>query len=127
MDDAQLQTVWHQRQIRDNAEPISGPIAMLVKHQLGKRVRQLHQLAEVWDELLPDAIAEHTALESFSRGTLTVMADTAAHRFQLESLLRGGLLRMLQQRLGSSLAKVKVIPGQFYSVDMDGRPRYDLQ
>ena len=127
MEDKQLQTVWQQRQIDDGIKPLAVPVAMLLKHQLGKKVRQLHELAEIWDELVPDQIAEHTALESLNQGVLTVMADTAAHRFQLESLLRGGLMRMLQQRLGSSLRRVKVIPGQFYSVDIEGRRRYELQ
>jgi len=126
MDDKQLQTVWHQRQMDDRSAPIGQPLAMLMKHQLARRVRQLHQLAQVWDEVVPEAIAEHTALEGFSRGVLTVMVDTAAHRFQLENLLRGGLLGLLRERFSGALQKVKVVPGQFYSVDLDGRPRYAL-
>jgi len=124
MDDAQLQTVWQQRQMADHIVPLGQPLAMLVKHQLERRVHQLQPLAAAWDEVVPDAIAEHTALEGFSRGVLTVMVDTAAHRFQLENLLRGGLLGMLRQRFAGVLQKVRVVPGQFCSLDLDGRPRY---
>ena len=124
MDDAQLRTVWHQRQMNDAVVPVAQPLELVMKHDLERRVRQLRELAEVWDEVIPDAIAQHTALESLSRGVLTVMVDTASHRFHLENLLRGGLTRLLQQRFSGALQKVKIIPGQFYSVDLDGRPRY---
>ena len=126
MDDAQLRTVWQQRQFHDRLAHVSGPLTSLMKHTLGKRVRRLSQLAEIWDEVVPDAIARHTALEGFSRGVLTVMVDSTAHRFQLQTLLTGGLMKAIQQRFSGALNKVKLIPGQFYSVDATGLPRYEF-
>ena len=126
MDDAQLRTVWEQRQFNDRAVPVGQPLAMLMKHVLAKRVRQLSRLAEIWDECVPESIREHTALESFQSGTLTVLVDSAAHRYLLQTLLVGGLLREIRTRFPGALNKIRPIPGQFYSVDLTGSPRYEF-
>ena len=93
MDDAQLQTIWQQRQRPLRATALAAPLGMLMKRTLGKRVKQLGALSEAWDELLPEGLQDHTAMETFARGVLTVMVDSAAHRFQLQTLLEGGLLK----------------------------------
>ena len=124
MDDAQLRTVWQQRQFADPIAPLGEPLAFFMKHQLARRVKQLSRLAEIWDEIIPDSIAEHTALEGFHRGTLTVIVDSASHRFQLQTLLLGGLLKELQSRFSGALNKVRLEPGQFQSIDLAGTPRY---
>lgn len=126
MDDAQLQTVWQQRQIRDYTAPLSQPLAVFMKHKLAKRVKQLSKLAEVWDEVIPEEIAEHTALDSFNRGTLAVVVDSAPHRFQLNLLLAGGVKKEIQKRFAGTLNKIRLIPGQFYSVDINGGERYEF-
>lgn len=126
MDDAQLRTIWLQRQFNDRAAVLGQSVNSLMKHTLAKRVKQLGKLAEVWDELIPDAIREHTALESFHRGTLTVLVDSASHRFQLQTLLMGGLMHELQARFDGAINKVRLIPGQFYSIDISGSPRYEF-
>jgi predicted nucleic acid-binding Zn ribbon protein len=126
MDEAQLRTVWQQRQFRDGATHIGEPLAVLMKHTLAKRVRQLASLAAIWDELIPVPIREHTALENFQRGVLTVVVDSAPHRFQLRTLLTGGLLKELQARFSGALGRVRLVPGQFSSVDLAGRQRYEF-
>ena len=126
MDDAKLQTVWEQRQLRDTTSHLGSSLTMLMKHTLAKRVKQLSQLAEVWDEIVPEEIGAHTALESFNRGVLTVIVDSAPHRFGLQTLLAGGLMKILQSRFGGALNKVNLVPGQFYSLDLAGMPRYQF-
>lgn len=126
MDDAQLRTIWEQRQFRESAVPLSLPLSSFMKHKLAKRARQLGQLAEIWDELIPEPIRDHTALERFHRGVLTVLVDSPAHRFQLQTLLMGGLTREIQSRFTGALNKVRVVPGQFYSVDLSGARRYEF-
>ena len=126
MDDAQLRTVWEQRQLPSRLCHLSEPLTLLMKHSLSKKVRQLGQLAEIWDEVVPEEIAEHTALESFSREVMTVMVDSAAHRFQLQTLLRGGLMKIIQKQFSGAIQKIRLIPGQFYSIDLTGAPRYEL-
>jgi len=126
MDDAQLRTVWLQRQFPEAAIPISAPLSAFMKYTLARRVRQLQNLADIWDEVIPQAIREHTALESLHRGTLTVIVDSASHRFQLQNLLAGGLMAEIQKRFTGSLNKIRVLPGQFYSVDLAGQRRYEF-
>jgi len=126
MDDAQLRTVWQQRQFRDRATHVGEPLAVLMKHTLANRVRQLARLAEVWDEVIPDPIREHTALEGFRRGILTVIVDSAPHRFQLKTLLSAGLLKELRARFSGALNRIRLVPGQFSSVDLAGQRRYEF-
>ena len=126
MDDAQLRTVWQQRRPKDHAVLVGQPLADLMKDTLAKRVKQLGRLSAVWDELIPQSIAEHTALESFKRGVLTVLVDSSAHRYQLRTLLDGGLLGQLRARFNGSLNKVHLSPGQFYAVDLSGDCRYSF-
>ncbi len=126
MNDAQLQTIWQQRRMKGGVVPLAGPLSMLMKYTIGRKVRRVGELAEIWDELVPDEIRGHTALENFSRGTLTVMVDSAPHRYQLQTLLSGGLTDEIRQRFGGALNKIRTIPGQFYSVDISGRQRYEF-
>ena len=124
MDDAQLRTVWQQRQFSDRAVPLAQPLAILMKHTLGKRVRQIGRLAGAWDEVIPRPLADHTALDSFRSGTLTVVVDSAPHRFQLRQLLDGGLLGELRARFSGALDKVRLVPGKLCELDEVGNRRY---
>ena len=124
MDDAQLQTVWRNRQANWHCDPIARPLAMFMKHTLGRRVKQVGKLVGAWQEVIPAELAEHTCLESFQRGVLTVLVDTAAHRFQLQNLLNAGLIKDLQKRFGGPLNRVKLVPGQFYSLDDNDQRRF---
>ncbi len=126
MDETQLRTIWQQRQFNDRAAPLSRPLGMFMKYKLAKKVRQLSKLGEVWDTLIPDEINDHTALESFNRGVLTVAVDSSPHRYNLQMLLSGGLMRELQARFDGAINKVKLIPGQFSSVDLAGAQRYEF-
>jgi len=127
MDDAQLQKLWLQRQREDRVSHLAGPMTVLMKHKLGKKVRQLGKLAVVWDDVLPATIREHTALDSFRAGVLTVLVDSASHRYQLRMLLRAGLMTEIRTRFSGPLNKIRLIPGQFSSIDLEtGTKRYDV-
>ena len=126
MDDAQLQTIWQQRQPRTRLSHVSEPLTILMKHRLAKKVRQLSNLAEIWDQIIPRQLARHTALEGFTRGVLTVLVDSASHRFQLRTLLDGGLTAAIRERFSGAINKVRLVPGQFYAVDVSGSPRYEV-
>ena len=126
MDDGQLRTIWQQRQFRNQFSHLSGPMTMLIKHTLAKRAKQVGALAEIWDEVIPAEIAEHSALDSFHQGVLTVMVDSAPRRFELQTLLTGGLMAEIRSRFTGALNKIRVVPGQFYSVDVSGSMRYQF-
>jgi hypothetical protein len=127
MDDAQLRTIWQQRQQQFQATFVSEPLGLFMKQKLAKRVRQIGELAAIWDDLLPEDIRRHTALDGLQRGVLTVLVDNASQRFHLQTLLTGGLMRELQSRFSGSIQKVRLVPGQFYSVDVEtGEKRYEF-
>ena len=126
MDDAQLQTIWQQRQFRRDFSHLSHPLAVLMKRKLGPRVRQLSKLSAVWDEVVPDEINEHTALEAMRGGVLTVVVDSASHRFKLNALLAAGLQKEIQRRFSGALRKGRRVPGQFCAGDLSGSPRYEF-
>ncbi len=126
MEETQLRTIWQQRQFNDRAAPLSRPLGMFMKYKLAKKVRQLSKLSDVWDALIPEEINDHTALESFNRGVLTVTVDSSPHRYNLQMLLSGGLMRELQARFDGAVNKVRLIPGQFSSVDLSGARRYEF-
>ena len=126
MDDAKLQTVWQQRQFDDHITSLGQPLALFMKRRLARRVRQLSELAGIWDEVIPDDIRDHTALESFNRGTLTVMVDSPSQRYLLQTLLNGGLTREIRARFGGALNRIRLVPGRFYAVDLAGSPRYEF-
>jgi len=126
MDEAQLRTVWQQRQMGIPAAHLSQPLGVFVKRNLARRVRRIGQLSAIWDEVVPEEIAEHTALEGFRRGVLTVMVDSAPHRYRLQTLLTGGLMKEIQARFSGALNKVRLIPGQFASVDLSGDKRFEF-
>jgi len=127
MDDTQLRTLWLQKQPNDRTSHLAGPMTVLMKHKLGKKVRQLSKLAVVWDEVLPATIRDHTALDSFQRGILTVLVDSSAHRYQLQTLLTAGLMKEIRKRFSGPLNKIRLVPGQFSSVDLEtGARRYDV-
>ena len=115
MDDAKLHTVWQQRQLRESTAHLGTPLAMLMKYTLAKKVKQLSRLAEIWDQVVPEDISTHTALESYNRGILTVIVDSAPHRFSLQMLLSSGLQKILQNHFSGastrcSLCQASSIP-----------------
>ena len=126
MEDAQLQTIWQQRQFQNRFAHLSEPVGLLMKHNLGKKVHQLADLAKIWDEIIPLELAKHTAVDKFSRGVLTVIVDSSPHRFQLQTLINGGLKKMVQEKFGGAINRIKLVPGQFYSVDINGTQRYEF-
>ena len=127
MDDAQLRTVWQQRQYDSRITALSEPLGILMKHKLARRVRQLSDLAGIWDDTIPSTIRDHTALDSFHRGVLTVLVDSTSQRFHLQTLLTGGLMKAIQQRFAGPLNKIRLVPGQFYAVDLEtGGKRYEI-
>jgi len=127
MDDAQLRTIWQQRRADSRVTPLAATLGTFMKHHLGRRVKQLSRLAVLWDEVIPEPLRRHTALESFRQGVLTVMVDSASHRFELQTLLRSGILQAIQERFAGPLDRIRLIPGQFYSVDHEtGLERYEV-
>ena len=107
----------------DEVPLLAGAIRFLVKRRLAKRVKMIGKISQIWDETVPESIREHTALVSFIRGTLTVAVDSAAHRYQLETLLRDGLFEIIRERFGGPLNRIRLVPGVFDALEMPSTDR----
>ena len=100
------------RHWRNTSEP---DLSMrFVKQQFEREVarphKQLGRFVELWQELVPTELAQHTRLEGFSRGTLRVAVDSSPHLYELNRMLRAGLERELIRRQpgGTPLRRVKL-------------------
>ncbi len=82
---------------RDDAvgDLIGGALVELYERQIERRQSKLAQVAEVWGQLVPEALQERSCLESLHRGRLGVMVDSAPHLYELKQLMLAGLERRL--------------------------------
>jgi hypothetical protein len=74
---------------------------------VSKPADKLDGITEAWQKLVPAPLASRSRLVGLHRGTLTVALDSAPVRAQLDGLLRGGLLRQLQNESRGSVFRVK--------------------
>jgi hypothetical protein len=68
---------------------------------------KLDGVADLWLQIVPKKIADHSRILSFNRGTLTVALEHATVKNELEMLLRKGLLRQLQISSKGAVFRVK--------------------
>ena len=84
-------------------------IAGQFKQQVERPYKQLGKVIELWRELVPDTLADHTKLESLARGTLRVAVDSSARLYELDGLLRQGLKQQLISRFtGGSIRRIQL-------------------
>lgn len=83
-----------------------------------KRAKKVGGVAEVWKQLLPQHLLEHTCIEAFRGGALTVLVDSSPHLFQLKQLLLAGLQsQLITSCRGCGLKKILLKPGAWYAGD----------
>ena len=99
------------------------------KQSVQKRQTKLAAIAECWGRVVPGGLNDHCALESYSRGSLTVIVDSASHLYELKQLLLAGL----QQQLfivcrSTGLRKISLRAGRWYDAGeadgIDRKPRF---
>jgi len=109
--------------------PALGPaMVSFFKQSVAKRQTKFARIAACWSELVPEVLADHCSLESFTRGSMVVLVDSASHLYELKQLLLAGLEQQLLLACATSgLKKVNLRPGRWY--DGDGqevrKPRFD--
>ena len=83
------------------------------KDVIQKRQTRLAAIAEKWVVLVPEALCDHCVLQSFTRGSLTVLVDTSSHLYELSQLLLGGLEgQLLLACRSAGLRKITLRAGQ---------------
>ena len=99
-------------------DPLGPELISFFKTSVQKRQTKLEKVAACWSQLVPALLNEHCALEGFTRGTLTVLVDTASHLYELKQLLLAGLEKqLLTACAGSGLRKIALKRGRWYEGD----------
>ena len=104
---SQLKQLRQWRAWRDRDISVGATIHEL-QRSLKKNNKHLTQLIEAWDDLVPEQIHQGANPTSFQGGVLEVFADGSPTAYQLNRLIRAGLLRELQQRCSGTLKQIRV-------------------
>jgi hypothetical protein len=97
--------LWRKRNFRDSS--ISATILELRK-SLKKTNKQLTQIMQAWDLHVPAHIHKNAIPTSLRGGILEITVDDSPTAYQLNQLIRAGLLNTLQTNCSSTLKKIKV-------------------
>jgi len=90
--DAELRRLDRVKRVDRPAGELLGPaMVQFFKQSVEKRHTKLGKIAACWDRLVPQTLNEHCALESYNRGSLTVIVDSSPHLYELKQLLLAGL------------------------------------
>ncbi len=125
--EAQLRRMDHfKRSPNVPQETLGGEMLAFFK-QVQKLQKKFGKIADVWGALIPKLLEEHCALESFNRGTLTVLVDSSAHLYDLKQLLLAGLEKQFLAACKSQgLRKIALKSGRWYDEkEGDKRIRFD--
>ncbi|MGF1634102.1 MAG: DciA family protein [Phycisphaerae bacterium] len=115
-DDAILRRLNRHKAWRRRPDASIGEAAVAFFEQHVKKPHaKLGKVAAAWDLLVPEAFKDHTCLVGVSRGTLTVLVDSASHRFELTTLLKAGLQDQLLLACASAgVKRISLKPGRWY-------------
>lgn len=101
--------------IRKEISALGPEMLTFFKQNVQKRQTKFAPIAECWSQLIPDFLLQHTALESFTRGQLTVLVDSSPHLYELNQLLLAGVRKQLLLGCkGAGLRKIVLKPGRWY-------------
>lgn len=92
-----------QRELSIGAEILS------IERAMGRRQDALGDVIEVWNRIVPPALAGSVAIAGLARGTLTLAVAGSAASYEVGRLLRGGLERTLVAELPGRVRRVKVV------------------
>jgi hypothetical protein len=108
--------------------PSLGPaMVSFFKQSVAKRQTKFARIADCWSQLVPEVLADHCSLESFTRGSLVVLVDSASHLYELKQLLLAGLEQQLLLACATvGLKKINLKPGRWYEGDDQAarKPRF---
>ena len=126
--DAELQRLARFKSVKHpDAAALGAEMVAFFKQSVQKRQSQMSKIADAWAILVPELLNDHCALESLTRGTLTVLVDSSSHLYQLKQLLLAGLQQqLLLASKAAGLRKITLKPGRWYDGDdTDRKPRFE--
>jgi hypothetical protein len=115
-DEAELKRLSRVKRTVRDPQPMLGPeLVDFFKKSIQKRQTKFAKIGECWSKVVPETFCDHTSLESFSKGTLTILVDSASHLYELKQLLLAGLEQQLLIACKSAgLRKISLKRGQWY-------------
>ncbi len=124
-DEAALRRLDQAKRLTHRAGEALGPeLLAFFKQSVEKRHTKLGKIAASWGMIVPEMFAEHCALESLNRGTLTVIVDSSSHLYELKQLLLAGLQQQLLFACKSAgLRKINLKAGRWYDAGDGGERR----
>ena len=122
-DEAELRRISRvKRTVRDPESPLGVEMVDFFKQSIAKRQTKFAKIGECWSKIVPETFCEHTSLEAFTKGTLTVLVDSASHLYELKQLLLAGLQQQLLLACKSAgLRKIQLRRGRWYDGDGVGK------
>ena len=75
--------------------PLGEEMLGFFEQTVQRRQTKLAKIAESWAVLVPEALCDHCVLYGLSRGTLSVLVDSAPHLYELKQLMLAGLSEQL--------------------------------
>ena len=70
--------------------------------------KQLVQISEIWESAVPHHIRENTYPISLKNGVLEIAANGSPTSYQLQRLIREGLLQKLKDHCTSTIKRIKI-------------------
>ena len=111
--DQKLRRISQARQgRRSQARPVGDFLARYVNQKVVQQQGRLARLQEAWIQLLPVELSEHCRPRSLRAGRLYVEADDASTIFELDQMLKEGLLEQLRESCPRiAISQVKLVRG----------------
>jgi len=120
-DDQILRRICSNKKAIPSVKSLGGEVNGFIKRVVQPRQKKLAQLAQAWQELLPQELIDHSCLEDVRRGVLWVKVDDASTGHELDLLIREQLLERLCELCPAvSLYRIKIVRGRWYRSDDDG-------
>ena len=83
-------------------------IVASIQREASRAQRGTGDFAEAWEAEVPEALRDRCRIHSVRGGVARVEASDASVRYELERLLREGLLLAVRRRFGKPLRRVRV-------------------
>lgn len=105
-----VKALGKQRQRYERELEISGIVSQ-IDRQAKRTESRLGDLIDAWNQLVPEHLASRSAIVGLRGGVGQVVADSASVRYELDQLLRTGLLNELRTCSNCTLTRLRIQVG----------------
>jgi hypothetical protein len=93
--EAELMRLSRVKHLEPARTPTLGDDIISLYKKISREFKKYGKIGTAWEELVPRMLLDHCAIESYSRGKLTILVDNSAQLYDLKQLLLSGLERQL--------------------------------